>query len=167
MHTSHTSISLHCQTLPSHSPHLTLIPPSLSLSPPHPLTTSPSPSLIPSPFTPPAPTGTPTKVTVDCQSHAVVISWCVPEKKDRNGQITGFKVELHSQGQAAQERQVARTKRCGTTTFRGLLAGKMHHVRVKALNAAGEGPFSEFLQARTKETGEQVLLTLSFCAMVR
>ena len=88
----------------------------------------------------------------------MVVTWCVPEKEDRNGQITGFKVELHCPGQPTQWRQVTRAKQCVTTTFEELLAGKTYRVRVKAFNAAGEGPFSEFLPARTKEAGEQSLL---------
>ena len=138
-------------TFNSHLPtHLTL----MHSSPPplHHLT------LPPHSLTPPAPTGAPTNVTVDCQTHAVVVTWCVPEKEDRNGQITGFRVELHCPGQPTQWKQVTRTKQCVTTTFKELLAGKTYRVRVKAFNAAGDGPFSEFLPARTKEAGEQALL---------
>ena len=115
-------------------------------------------------FPPQAPSGAPTNVTADCQTHAVVVSWCVPVKKDRNGRITGFEVELHCPGQVTQRKQVTRKKRCESATFGELLAGKTYQVRVKAFNGAGEGPFSEFLQAKTKETGKQVLFTLSVCA---
>ena len=97
--------------------------------------------------------GAPTGLSATASGTARInLSWTVPS--DNGGSpITGYKIEVSSDGGSNWTDRVANTNSTGTTyAHTGLSAGTTRHYRVSAINANGTGPASGTASATTNAT---------------
>ena len=97
--------------------------------------------------------GAPTGLTATASgSTQINLSWTVPAS-DGGSAITGYKIEVSSNGGSSWTDQVANTNSTATTyAHTGLAAGTTRHYRVSAINANGSGTASNVDSATTATT---------------
>ena len=125
----------------------TASPPSTPTAPAPP-PTSPAPPRAPPP-TPGAPTGL---TATASGTTAINLSWSAPGSTGGSA-ITGYKIEVSSNGGSSWTNLVANTSNTTTTyAHTGLTAGTTRHYRVSAINANGTGVPSNVANATTGQT---------------
>ena len=99
--------------------------------------------------------GAPTGLTATASgTTAINLSWSAPASTGGSA-ITGYKIEVSSDGGSSWSDLVANTSNTTTTyAHTGLTAGDTRHYRVSAINANGAGTASNVDSATTGTTGE-------------
>ena len=99
------------------------------------------------------PTGVPMNLKIESPSStSLKLSWSLPGKWERNGEIIGYKVKYRR----AQATGVSEVKDLGKETtlhVRGLYKFTTYKVWVQAKTAAGKGP-AAVIEGTTKEDGK-------------
>lgn len=100
--------------------------------------------------TPTGTLGSPTSLTAEARgSSQINLSWNAPTD-DGGSAITGYRIEISSNGGSSWVVLVANTGSTTTTyAHAGLAAGTTRHYRVSAINANGTGPVSNIAHATT------------------
>ena len=104
------------------------------------------------------PTGAPLNVTVyDIQKTSMSFTWSLPTCGERHGSIVTYLYELRDHR--------TNTKTDGAVTDTTVKISKLipfvaYTFRVAAVNVAGRGPFSQDVESKTKEDGENKFLFL-------
>ncbi|CAJ0598951.1 unnamed protein product [Cylicocyclus nassatus] len=95
-----------------------------------------------------APTGPPNNVRVgSVTSTRADVTWSQPDCELRNGKITGYDYELQSVDQWGEN--VTASNSNERLTLNNLVPYNEYRIRVRASNAVGEGPFSEWVRFTT------------------
>ena len=104
--------------------------------------------------------GAPTSLTATASgSTRIDLSWTAPS--DGGSAITGYRIEVSSNGGTSWNDRVADTDNTNTTyAHTGLSAGTTRHYRVSAINANGTGTASSTDNATTATTTEPLVLTV-------
>ena len=88
-----------------------------------------------------APTGAPDGISeVSVTANSITVQWGEVPCIDRNGEITGYTVEVTLSGMVVATENVDGSAREGTVT--GLTPATAYTVTVAAFNSVGTGPFS-------------------------
>ena len=97
--------------------------------------------------------GAPTGLTATASgTTAINLSWSAPGSTGGSA-ITGYKIEVSSNGTSSWTNLVANTSNTATTyAHTGLTAGATRHYRVSAINANGTGTASNVANATTGQT---------------
>ena len=97
--------------------------------------------------------GAPTGLTATASgTTAINLSWSAPASNGGSA-ITGYKIEVSSNGTSSWTNLVANTSNTTTTyAHTGLTAGATRHYRVSAINANGAGTASNVANATTGQT---------------
>ncbi|WKY00226.1 hypothetical protein Q1695_014798 [Nippostrongylus brasiliensis] len=98
-----------------------------------------------------APTGPPTNIRVgSVTSNRADVTWSQPDCELRNGKITGYEYELESLDKWGENSTAHHSTE--RLTLNDLVPYNEYRIRVRANNAVGEGPFSDWARFTTHPT---------------
>lgn len=102
-----------------------------------------------------APSATPTNFSVDeVLSHSVTLSWQYPLEEDRNGVITGFKLQLRESSSFSSNYSIFETENVTIVISEGLRPYKEYYCKIAAFTMVGVGPYTEGIHFQTAEDGK-------------
>jgi len=118
-------------------------------------------------FSLPVPSAPPTFVSVSSvTSSSITVQWRAVDCIHRNGDITGYIVQLWVQESGNTQRKNVPGGAATEATLNGLKSATAYYVQVAAFNSVGIGMYSEFVSVLTegKNNNQNMLATcLHFC----
>ena len=118
------------------------------------------------------PSGAPLQLSVEATSStSLQLSWDLPNKWKRNGEIIGYKLS-YKRAEATEKKQVKNLDKKTNIKLQGLNKFTTYKLWIQAKTVAGLGPAAEFQEA-TKQDGEInctkycVVLNCTKCCIVK
>ena len=101
-----------------------------------------------------APSGPPTNVSVDeVHSRSIILSWEHPLEEERNGIISGVKIQLTESNSTS----VFEAENTTVLISEGIKPFTQYYCKVAAFTMAGVGPYTEGISFKTQEDGKTVV----------